>query len=614
MKTITTLISFIFMVNFSVAQPGTLDSSFGTDGKIINYNFAKAIYSTKVQQDGKIVIGGLSLSETVIIARFNSNGTIDSSFNGNGIVTTNLFPSTGLYSTIVKNIALQPDGKIVASGNGFRDVGLYGDYDVFLLRYNVNGSLDESFGNNGIVISDFNDTKDLLGAMTLQPDGKIVIGGRSSYAFVARYNADGSLDTTFNNVGWVKFGSGYFGDVKVQDDLKIVLGGDNTDKSTSRFLLMRLFPDGKRDSSFGTNGTVITDFATGGGNEAVNSLAIQDDGKIIAAGGTADESGDIAIARYKTNGTLDTSFGDAGKVTTTIEGRHSYSNKILLSAGKIIVAGWAKDFMIARYNKDGSLNDNFGDSGITITDFGLSNGISDADVQSDGKIVGAGFRGGYTALLARYNNEEPITISFKKNEKVVEGNTGITKASFKIILSQPSSKDISVSIATKDGTATAESDYKAKSGTVTIKAGRTSKNIEVNIIGDSIQENNEKFSLVLSNPVNAILGEHASAECTIRNDDILFALNTSSKENIESENSASVKIYPNPVKNILHVTRLSATQKTTLSITDLSGAVRAVVTVTGSSYNWNIGQLKAGSYILRIENGDLVVSKMFIKE
>ena len=175
-----------------------------------------------------------------------------------------------------------------------------------------------------------------------------------------------------------------------------------------------------------------------------------------------------------------------------------------------------------------------------------------------------------------------------------------------------SSKEISVSLATKDGTAIAGSDYKAASGTLTIKAGSTSKNIEVKIIGDSIPENNERFFLVLSNPVNAILGINDSATCTIKNDDP--QLSATSSDNFENNNTASLKIYPNPVKSNLQVAGLSASQKTIFSITDLSGNRKATATITGSSYNWNISQLKQGNYILKIENEGMVVSRMFVKE
>ncbi|HRH48961.1 MAG TPA: Calx-beta domain-containing protein [Panacibacter sp.] len=626
MKTITTLTSFIFIVNFSFAQPGSLDSSFGVNGTIINIGIGRA-NCTALQADGKILVAGTSNTsfnnKGAIIARYKFNGVLDSAFGVNGIVLTDLEPGFAIKYAQANVLLIQNNGQILIVGNGSRDNGTYGNYNVILVRYNIDGSLDTGFGNKGVVVSDFFDDNDFGRSAAIQPDGKIIVAGESGgTVLLARYNSDGTPDLPFGiyGYGWIKkLNTGPAYSLALQTDGRIVVGGINRAGNGDRFMVSRFQSNGKTDSSFGTNGSVYTDFGVGG--DYLEDIALQADGKIIGtgkAGGAPGQEGSICMIRYFANGAIDTSFGTGGKVLTEIPAQFSTGKKLLLTNDKIFVAARGEDFILVSYTKDGALNQQFGQGGIQLTDMGGDENASDAALQPDGKIVIAGSQlsaGDYNSFaLARYTDILPITISFKKNEKVVEGNTGITKANFKIILSQPSSKDISVNIATKDGTAIAGSDYKAKSGTVTIKAGQTSKNIEVNIIGDSIKENNEKFSLVLSNPVNAILGEHVSAECTIKNDDILFALNTSSKENIESQNSASVKIFPNPVKDNLQLSGLSIAANTTLVITDVSGNRRLAAEFTGSSYNLNISQLKAGSYILRIENGGEVVSKMFVKE
>lgn len=571
------LVSLLMPKQILLAQPGTLDSSFGVNGTIVNENFGR-VFCTEIQADGKIVIGGQSLQEKIKLSRYQVDGTIDSAFGVNGIVLTDLVPEYQLFYPAARDIVIQPDGKIIMVSQGYKKSGIYGVYDVVLIRYNIDGSIDESFGTNGVAINDFGSDNDDPECIVLQSDGKILIGGQSISSFVARYNSNGSLDNSFNQTGWAKYNSGYVESIVIQPDSKLVLGGTNTDKLTGRFMLIRLQPNGLKDSSFGTNGLVITDFAPGGGDEAIYSMALQSDGKIIAAGGTGWDDGDIALGRYQINGILDTTFGTGGKVTTSISTYHSYARKVLLDDGNILVAGWAKDFVVVKYNKDGSLNDHFGVGGITTTDFGLSNGIDDAALQADGKIVGVGFRG-YTALLARYKGEHQTDPEFAKIKKWLHKH-GFTWDDFP---------------------------HLAPGGSIHIERS-SNGNIFTTIASIMPHNNNQPNSFEDPAPLAGTnyyrLTATASDGSNVSSNIIM----------IENSNPTSIKIYPNPVKNSLQVTGLQGTQKTTLSITDLSGARRAVVTLTGSGYNWNIGQLKAGSYVLRIENGDLVVSKIFIKE
>ncbi|MEP7319765.1 MAG: hypothetical protein ABI921_13515, partial [Panacibacter sp.] len=235
MKTITTLISFIFIVNFSVGQPGTLDSSFGVNGTLAIENFAKYVGCIKIQADGKIIIGGESLLETILLARFNPDCSMDSTFGENGIVTTDLLPNYQLYYAFPRGMAIQPDGKIVITGSGYRDVGLYGDYDIFLARYNIDGSIDSSFGNNGIVTNDFGDDNESTSCISLQPDGKILTAGFYTFSsFAVRYYSNGTLDSSFNGIGWAKYNRGGFSSIIIQSDLKLILGGTNTEESIQK--------------------------------------------------------------------------------------------------------------------------------------------------------------------------------------------------------------------------------------------------------------------------------------------------------------------------------------------------------------------------------------------
>ena len=310
-----TIIAILILSGELQAQPGTLDSSFGTNGKVVTTMSGYA-FCTALQEDGKIIVAGLAKPEEVLIlARYNIDGNLDSSFGENGKVLTDLVPGYNFNYSQAKALAFQKDGKIVVTGYGYRDIGLYSDYDILLVRYNADGSLDAGFGNNGVVINDFGDPNEFSYDVALQPDGKIVIGGLSGSMLVARYNTDGSPDITFGDVGWKKYNTGFANTIAIQPDAKIILGGVNSDKYTDRFMLCRIQSDGNVDNSFGNNGTVVTDFAPGSGDEQINSIVLQPDGKIIAGGSTDLENGNIALARYQLNGLLDTSFGINGKVT-----------------------------------------------------------------------------------------------------------------------------------------------------------------------------------------------------------------------------------------------------------------------------------------------------------
>jgi uncharacterized delta-60 repeat protein len=249
-------------------------------------------------------------------------------------------------------VAVQPDGKILAAGATF--VGGVGN-EWALARYNGDGSLDASFGTGGLVITDI--APEIID-LALQPDGKIVAGGRGSGNFaLARYNPDGSLDTSFGTGG--KVATDWGGDdaifsVALQPDGKIVAAGDSL-SSTADFVLARYSLDGSLDSSFGTGGKVITDFGGVGGR--ANAVVLQPDGKIVAAGISvhAANPATFALARYNVDGSLDSSFGIGGKVTTSFGGAFGdVANALVLQPdGKIVAAGTDEatswDFALARY-------------------------------------------------------------------------------------------------------------------------------------------------------------------------------------------------------------------------------------------------------------------------
>jgi uncharacterized delta-60 repeat protein len=348
---------------------GSLDTSFNGTGKVTTSigSLDDAAAALVLQPDGKLVAAGTSVvvgNDDFALVRYNQNGSLDTGFNGTGKVTTSIGPS----SDDVSALALQPDGKLVAVGYGWA-----GTRNVFeLARYKPDGTLDTSFNGTGKVTTSIGAGNDTASALVLQPDGKIVVAGcsqnGSSNEFaLARYKPDGSLDTSFNGTGKVAttFGTGLAGAqaLALQPDGKLIAAGSYY-KSEFAFALARYNPDGSLDTSFNGTGKVTT--AAGAGTfpgDFVEALALQPDGKIVAAGRAwTGSSHDVALARYTTNGSLDTSFNGTGKVTTSIGPGHDGAEALVRQPdGKLVVAGYGSngsnsDFVVARYRVDSALS------------------------------------------------------------------------------------------------------------------------------------------------------------------------------------------------------------------------------------------------------------------
>ena len=331
-------------------------------------------YSVAVQPDGKSVVGGYSWngsSYDFVVTRYNLDGSLDSTFgSGDGIATI----AVGTGNDLGYSVTLQPDGKILLAGASHNGV----DNDFALTRLNNDGTLDVTFGGgDGIVTTDIAVNNDYARAMALQADGKIVLAGfantgaNNNFALV-RYNSDGSVDTSFDGDGIVTTAvpifSSHIDAIALQADGKIVVLGDAQDGSGSDFAVVRYNTNGSLDTSFGGTGIVITAIGTGSGSDSPQSLVVQADGKILA-GGTAYNGTDFdfAVARYNSNGTLDTSFGGGDGISTIPigSGNDSAYGMAVLPDGKIILSGKSNngsddDFAVARLNSDGSLDTSFG--------------------------------------------------------------------------------------------------------------------------------------------------------------------------------------------------------------------------------------------------------------
>jgi uncharacterized delta-60 repeat protein len=412
------LLIALLLVAVAFANPGDLDTTFGAGGKVITSigGFDDYIFSAAIQNDGKIVVAGSSnngSNDDFALARYNSDGSLDTGFGTGGKVTTPI----GSGRDYGVAAAIQTDGKIVvagASNNG-------NDEDFALVRYNSEGSLDTTFGTGGIVTTPISSYIDSAYAVAIH-DSIIVTAGycwnssTNNYDFcLARYNSDGSLDTTFGTGGKVitSVGSGdeaAYG-VAIQDDGKIVAIGASW-SSTVDFSLARFNSDGSLDTTFGTDGKVLT--TIGSGVDYGSAVVIQEGGKIVVAGYSNNGSNDdFALVRYNSDGNLDPTFGTGGKVTTPIGNGNDHGAAVaLLDTSKIVVAGYSNngsddDFALVRYNSDGSLDTTFGAGGKVTTPIGNGNDYGSAvALQDDGKLVMAGyFSNGtnYDFAVTRYN-------------------------------------------------------------------------------------------------------------------------------------------------------------------------------------------------------------------
>ncbi len=401
----------------AIAADGDLDLTFGSGGIVttaVGSQEDKA-HSTAIQTDGKILLAGYSNNGSntdIALLRYNSDGTLDTSFNSTGIVTTDIYS----LDDTAYSVTLQPDGKILVAGQS----ELNYQSQFALLRYNTDGSLDTSFNSDGIVTTGIGSSDASAHSVAVQPDGKILVGGYSynvSHKDMAlvRYNSDGSLDNSFNGTGIVTTDIGGANDlarsVTLQADGKILLAGYSNISGNNHMALVRYNSDGSLDTSLNSTGIVTTNVGSG---DNAYSMAIQPgpSGKILLGGYSyINNISQITLLRYNSDGSLDTSFNGTGIVTTDIADSNDYALSIALQPdGKILAGGWSdnggnNDMALLRYNHDGSLDTSFNATGIVTTSVGLNDGAYSVALQPDGNILLAGYSnigGNFDFALLRY--------------------------------------------------------------------------------------------------------------------------------------------------------------------------------------------------------------------
>ena len=390
------------------ASPGALDPSFGLGGKVTTSQGPNGVNDVAAQPDGKIVVVGSCTREATLdfcVHRYDSNGSIDRTFGIDGRVLTDFTNQ----NDIAFGVAIQPDGKIVVAGTIFNAAGT--EICAFA-RYLPNGSLDTSFDSDGKATFDTQAADEVVGDVAIQGDGRIVAVGVAGIDFlIIRLNVDGSPDVTFSGDGFATTsigGPAQASAVAIQPDGRIVAAGSLSVEGAFEFALARYKPDGTLDATFAGDGTTTIDF--GGGNDVALAVVIQPDGKIVSAGLTQISGAEVlcALARVNTNGTLDTTFDGDGRVTTNVAPGDSINEVVqdvqIESGGKIVATALGGgDFNVLRYNSNGALDAGFGNGGIVRTDFSALDLLRASALYGDKLVVVGDGSEGSDIRLARYN-------------------------------------------------------------------------------------------------------------------------------------------------------------------------------------------------------------------
>lgn len=575
----------------SYGQAGVLDPGFGTNGISVQVIDSSDLEMSALQQNEKLIVAGDIYKNGLAnmgLARFDTNGSIDSTFGING--RTNFLVGTSQNN--ITGIVVQPDDKIVFGGYCYINSVPFG----VLGRCNADGTLDSSFANNGIALMDINKVM----AVALRADGKILLAtyaGSPQTTVLMRFKTNGTIDSTFGTNGSVIDASngayGYLMRMKVQPDNKIVgfnFGVFNS--STLPFTVVRFNEDGTPDNSFGTNGIVTTDFGNGT-TASATSFTLQDDGKIVVAGDYYyNMATKIALVRYNTDGTLDAAFGTGGKVTSSINAG-DYDDlaadvKIQPSDNKIVITGiseanmgsYAK-FFVGRFNANGTIDNEFGTSGYTMTDFTGSIITNNSGcfgenifVLSDGKILAYGTASvpgtsQITNLLARYRSCS-ISVTNQPADQTVQAGT---TASFTVGSTSPS--------------ATYQWQTMGNNGWEAISNGGQYSGVQtatLHIANVTAANDQQQFRSVA-----------VSGVCTDTSDAATLTVTPGTGiDDIAAQ--TGVRLYPNPVSNLLTVEFHNPDYKVDqIRITDALGRVMETLkvsvnkTVTILSGSWPAG-------------------------
>lgn len=422
---------------------GTLNTSFGTNGVVTTDfdGFEDRASAIAIQSDGKILVAGRSLEDGLrwdfAIARYNPNGSLDTTFGDGGKV----IEAFGTLNNEAYAVATYKDSIFVAgrTSNSSIDTKIEDqDFDFVLAKFNMNGGLDTGFNSKGWIqtTANQNGKDERINSISITKDSKdtskdrIVLTGTSDKKIVVlSYDTNGVVDNLFDSDSTktapvvtkpvvIKTPSPSFSlDDSSGFKLYSSSGPSFLSKPSTEVKVPVFTPTG--------SGRVTT--SIGDGSSSAFSILPQKDGKLVVSGSSVDSKGisKISLVRYNSNGTLDSSFGNSNGITTTSLDLGKSASGLaaaLLPDDKILVAGNIEnDFSIARYTKDGILDNTFGQSGVVTTTVGISGAVGfSIAIQADGKIlvVGDSLDTTKSFALVRYNSDGSLDTSFTGNYPV----------------------------------------------------------------------------------------------------------------------------------------------------------------------------------------------------
>ena len=454
---------------------GALDPTFGNGGMVSGTAGIYRATAVAVEPDGKIVAGGYATNvnghaEVFALARYNTDGTLDTTFGNNGVVQT----VVGATNSWVNGLTIQSDGKIVAVGSAAIQKKNTYDDSFAVTRYNSNGTLDTTFGGNGTVLTDVGPAYTPIAAVNFGPGAHAIAfdgsgnldvtgtvnpgGAASQYDQIAifRYKPNGALDTTFGSshngmVITAQFGhqSNEAVALAIQSGGQIVLAGyTGWSSSTGGMDLVRYTGAGQLDSTFGTNG-IVTGLAPAGTTAIPYGVMVQNSGGIVVSHSSiAGSSTTQTLVRVTSTGHLDFTFGNSGfannaamrKGTAIVQGPNG---DLLVSGSSQVNDLGYTELGVAAFLSNGIADAAFGTSGTTTADFtGINSTASSLAIQQDGKIVAAGLSSGIA--LARFLAPDTKIGSFTANPNPVTAGSNVTLSASGILNSNPSSTIVQV--------------------------------------------------------------------------------------------------------------------------------------------------------------------------
>ncbi|MBS1730901.1 MAG: T9SS type A sorting domain-containing protein [Bacteroidetes bacterium] len=596
---IYTILSFLFISsNILFAQPGFLDPTFGNGG-LAGSNIIAQCHASAVQNDGKIILAGEF--SAFVIERYTIDGVLDESFGVDGRVTITFYHNSDAATGVV----IDNENNIIVSG--YRVKNSIKDIDMVLVKLKPNGSIDSSFGENGISSLSINKLNYTTG-MIQQADGKFIISGQnmkneydSKSIFLARFNSNGSIDSSFGEDGYIvrKFDLATTSEsIIMQEDGKILTGGTyNFLSSRPSYYVARYNSDGSEDKSFGDNGIATYTFGLGQGSDewanALHAITIQPDGKIICGGMQGDFANwsyDMGLVRFNPNGTLDNTYGENGTVKINYPGYFSQIITLMMQPdGKLIAGAMAQDnvvgadpMLLMRFLDNGDFDPGFAVNGMQVTtNNGFSIACKSGNLEQDGKIVLAGYSNS-RLLAARYNGDNVLAAHFKDLKAILENDV--------ITISWQTLNENN----TKSFTVERSGNGKDFLGITTLPAKHAAGNAynytdKNPLYGDNYYRIKE----------NAANGANTYSQIL----KVTFA------------DSQTISLYPNPAKNTVTLKGLNINAKATIKITDMQGREISKQNFSNtSSATISIKTLAQGSYFILVEQEGKLTKLRLVKE